>query len=150
MNLAHLHLLLNHFPIIGTLIGIGFMGYAYFRKDDKIGNAAHVLFIVMALITIPVFYTGAPAEHLLEDIVPNISHETIHDHEEAADFSFYAMLLLGGLSFFSLWKKRNNRTWNMIVLIGAIAVFGLMARVGYLGGQIQHAEIKAAETSISK
>ena len=35
MNLAHLHLVLNHFPIIGTVIGLGlFVGSFVGKSDD--------------------------------------------------------------------------------------------------------------------
>jgi len=35
-NSAHLHLILNHFPIIGTVIVILVLGYAVYANDERI------------------------------------------------------------------------------------------------------------------
>ncbi|QDV85841.1 hypothetical protein TBK1r_48570 [Stieleria magnilauensis] len=65
MDLAHLHLLLNHFPIIGTLFGVGFLAYGVIRSDDRIANAGKVVLVLMALMTIPAYFTGEPAEKVI-------------------------------------------------------------------------------------
>jgi len=150
LDQAHLHLLLNHFPIIGTLFGIGFIAYGYFIKNQTITNAAKIVFIIVAVITIPTFFSGEPAEKILEATIPNISHDLIHAHEEAADFAFIVMIILGAISLFSLWKKRTVRTYDLVILILAIVVFIIMARVGNLGGQIQHQEIRSSVLVVSE
>jgi len=150
MDQAHLHLLLNHIPIIGTIFGIGFMAFGYLRKNQTITNAAKVVLIIVALLTIPTFFTGEPAEEILEKVVPDISGSMIHAHAEAAEFAFVAMLLLGALSLFSLWKKRAVRIYDLIILIFSIIVFIMMARVGNLGGQIQHKEIRGNSLLVSE
>ena len=35
MNFVHLHLLLNHFPIIGTLVGLGLLLISLVRKKRR-------------------------------------------------------------------------------------------------------------------
>lgn len=42
MDLTHLHLMINHFPIIGTLIGTLLMAYALFSKQ------AHLQKVILA------------------------------------------------------------------------------------------------------
>jgi hypothetical protein len=36
MNATHIHLLLNHFPVIGTLIGSGLLLWGIVKKQDNI------------------------------------------------------------------------------------------------------------------
>lgn len=36
MNLAHLHLLLNHFPIIGTIVAFGLFITSFVGKNDDL------------------------------------------------------------------------------------------------------------------
>lgn len=61
MSLAHLHLLLNHYPIIGTIIGIALLVFAYLRKSNEVAKAALGLFAVLGAIAVVVYLTGESA-----------------------------------------------------------------------------------------
>jgi hypothetical protein len=39
MSTVHLHLLLNHVPVIGMIIGICLLAWALFRKDQGLARA---------------------------------------------------------------------------------------------------------------
>ena len=58
MNLAHVHLLLNHFPVIGTIIGLGLFLVSLFGKSDDLKRASLVIFLGIALLTIPTYLSG--------------------------------------------------------------------------------------------
>lgn len=61
MNPVHLHLLLNHFPIIGTVLGIsGFDRRFSNCKIISVKNVAFGLFIFTAVISVPTFLSGEP------------------------------------------------------------------------------------------
>ena len=68
MDATHLHLVLTHFPIVGTILGIGILAYGQFAKNEAIKKVALVTFIVMAFLTIPVFLTGGEAEETVETL----------------------------------------------------------------------------------
>ncbi|NJB86783.1 putative membrane protein [Lewinella marina] len=143
MNAADLHLILNHFPIIGAFFGVAFMGYGYYTKNETILSAAKVVFIFIALMTIPVYFTGEPAEHAVEEL-GGFSHDQIHEHEDAAVWGFVAVLIVGALSGFSLWKQRNPGWLNAAILVAGLITLAIMAYVGYEGGQIRHQELQEA------
>ena len=44
MNLAHVHLLLNHFPTIGMIVGLGLFVVAILAKSDHLKRASLVIF----------------------------------------------------------------------------------------------------------
>lgn len=141
MNLAHLHLLLNHFPIIGSLFGIGFLVARLMKRSPILTNAAKVVILIVALATIPTFFTREPAEKQIEGML-GISKNLIHAHEDAALLAFIVMLAAGAIALLLLFKYSEQRSFHIGLLIVTIIAFGLIARAGNLGGQIQHEEIR--------
>jgi len=84
MNDAHLHLVVNHFPIIGTILGLGVVVIGIVFKNKSVINTAYGLFIIAALFAVASMTTGEGAEDLVEDL-PNIGKKIIHEHEVAAE-----------------------------------------------------------------
>lgn len=146
MDATHVHLLLNHFPIIGSLLGVGVMAYGYFTSSEQVKRAALWTWAAMAVVAIPVFLTGEPAEESVEGIA-SVSEALIEEHEEAAEFAIWLMEALGLLSLATLvigWGKDNlSRPMVLAATVLSLATFGAMARTGYLGGQIRHSEIRS-------
>ena len=58
MNLPHVHLLLNHFPIIGTIIALGLFLFSLIGKSDDLKRASLVIFAGIALLSIPTYMSG--------------------------------------------------------------------------------------------
>jgi len=145
MDATHLHLLLNHFPIIGTLLGVGVMLYGFITSSEQTKKAALWTWVLMALIAIPVFLTGEPAEESVEGVA-GVSEALIEEHEEAAELAIWLMEALGLLSLVTLvFAKTNSSLSKSLILVSTVlglVVFGAMARTGYLGGQIRHTEIR--------
>jgi uncharacterized membrane protein len=146
MDATHLHLILTHFPIVGTIIGIVILAYGQFKKNDDIKKVALVTFMMMAFLTIPVFLTGGEAEENVENIA-GISERLIEKHEELAEKAIWLMGLLGVLSlinFFAIARKWSfAKTISLITLIVSLGTFSLFAKVGNTGGEIRHSEIRA-------
>ncbi|MFZ1452703.1 MAG: hypothetical protein WAT20_08365 [Ferruginibacter sp.] len=144
MNQTHIHLLLNHFPIVGTLIGSCLLLWGIIKKNDHTKSIAAFLLATMALVAIPVFLTGEPAEESVEKI-SGVSENMISLHEEAAEIGIWLMGITGIISLVALfmaWKKQKqaNLVFLIAFIISAVS-FASMARTGYLGGQIRHTEI---------
>ena len=146
-NLAHLHLLLNHLPTVGFSVGLGLYLVALFRKSDDLKRASLVIFLGIALLTIPTFMTGKAAQQAIagQEGVSDVLTET---HEDAALLAFFFMAITGVLAWLGLWQyRRMSRVTGGIltaVLLLSFVTFGLMARAANIGGEIRHPEIKAA------
>ena len=54
MNLAHVHLLLNHLPILGTLITLGLFLVSLVSNRDDLKQVSLALFSLLALLTLVV------------------------------------------------------------------------------------------------
>ena len=152
MNSTHAHLLLNHFPVIGTLIGVMILLYGLLIKNINIQKVSLATIVVMTLIAIPVFLTGEPAEEAVENL-PGVAESIIESHEEAAEVAFWVMMLTGVFALITLGLQIVNnpfsKTFVLIALISGIISFGLMGRTAYLGGQIRHTEIRSNSTVVN-
>lgn len=147
MNGTHLHLLLNHFPIIGTLIACSLMAWALFKDNAGLKNITAVLVIVLAVFAFVADQTGESAEENVEHIA-GINEAAIEAHEDAAGPAMLAHMLAGlaGIAFLVAQRRKLPMAKNLFVVAFAVTLvaFGLMARAGWLGGKIRHTEIAGA------
>lgn len=148
MNGVHLHLLLNHLPVIGSLFAILMLGWALIRRNTEIARAALGLFVIAAITGIAAYFTGEPAEHAAEEIA-GVSKQAIHTHEESAEL---ATVLLGGYGVFALgtllYLTRRAaafpRKLLSLAFVLALVPAGPMAWTANQGGKIRHPEITGA------
>ena len=148
MNFAHLHLLLNHFPIIGTIVGLGLFLVSVFGKNNDLRRASLIIFAAVALLTIPTFLSGFGAQLMIKG-KPGVADAFIQRHEGAAMLALWFMETTGALALIGLWQfHRTSRLalWNLsAVLLFSLLTVGLMARTGNTGGDIRHPEIRASQ-----
>lgn len=145
MNEAHLHLVVNHFPIIGTILGLGVLVVGLLLKNNSVKNTAFFLFIVAAIFAALSMATGEGAEELVEEM-PNIGHQVIHEHEEMAEklaIVLYALGLTSLVGLYLSYKKsaKSSLVSILAVIIAIVAVF-LAQQTGTTGGEIRHTEIR--------
>jgi hypothetical protein len=144
VNLAHLHLLLNHVPTIGFAFGIGLLVASLLRDSDDLRRASHVVFFGVALVAIPAYLSGNAAHYVLQT-EPELQQEVVTAHQNAAMLALIPMEIAGLMGWLALWRRRQ---WHQpAVLALSIVAFALMARAANIGGQIRHPEILAAEAS---
>jgi uncharacterized membrane protein len=145
MNLAHLHLLLNHFPTVGMIVGLGLFIVALMTKSDHLKSASLAIFFGIALLSIPVFASGTAARLALAK-TPEVSVAMIDAHETAAFEGLWFMELTGALAWLGLWQHRRLSRFPLstlaAVLITGVVTFGLMGWAASIGGDIRHPEIR--------
>src|SRR5579862_723311 len=155
MNLAHIHLLLNHFPTVGTIIAIGLFLIGLAAKSDDLKKASLVVFLGIALITLPTYMSGNAAQEEICKGQPKgpcndsgVSKALIEKHEGAALLAFIFMEFTGAFAWLGLWQFRRSSRFppavlGMVALL-SLATFGLMAQAANIGGEIRHPEIREA------
>lgn len=145
MNWAHLHLLSNHIPVLGTAFGLLLLAWGMLRRNESLQRAALATFFVAALVAIPVFLTGEPAEGTVEHLA-GTAEGAIETHEDAAVLSLISVELLGVIAVLSFIRRRADlsRLVTRSALVLSIVTAGLMARTANLGGKIRHAELRGA------
>ena len=146
MTLVHLHLVLNHVPVVGTFVGIALLLVALARRSRELTLASLGVFVASAAVTVPVYLTGEPAEDRVERLA-GVSGAVIERHEDAAVVGFAAVSVLGVVSLIGLvlaaWNKTAARAVVTVPLVLAVVAAGLLAWTANLGGQIRHPEIQS-------
>ena len=146
MNLAHVHLLLNHVPTIGFGFGIGLLVASLVRDSADLRRASYVVFFVVALVAIPTYLSGNAADFVLRT-QRELLQDVVTAHQNAAMLALIPMEIVGLVSWLALWQSRR---WHQpAVLALSIVTFVLMARAANIGGQIRHPEIVAAGAAAS-
>ena len=146
MNDAHWHLVVNHFPIIGTILALGILITGLFLNNNSVKNTAYILFIVAAIFAVFSMQTGEGAEEMVENF-PEIGKAIIHEHEELAEKLALVLYAMGGLSLLALFlnfiKNTKEKLVSFFILGLGVASLFLIQKVGTTGGEIRHTEIRA-------
>jgi hypothetical protein len=150
INWAHIHLMINHFPVVGVMGAILLFLYALIRKSEEVKMVSLGLFVLVALITLPVYFSGGFAEDAVKNL-PGVTEKFIGQHAEVASYALVLMESLGIVALTGLFILRRSGVIPKWV-IGVVLVCSLLATavVGFtanLGGQIRHTEIRAGAPS---
>ena len=143
MNAAHLHLLLNHVPVLGAVGLLTLFSIALVRRDSSLARLTLALSVPLAMVSIAVFLTGEPAEEIIEDVAGAVE-SAIEPHEEAARLATIAFGIFGTAALAALiaFRRRTLPRWvTGTAVAGTLALSGLMGWTASLGGRIRHTEI---------
>lgn len=145
MDQTHLHLVITHLPIFGSLLGAMVLGYGLWSNSNHTKIAAYFLLIISSIGAGIAYLTGEGAEEAVEDL-QGVSENIIGQHEDFAMYALVSLIILGVSALIALFvTNRNNslsKTASGATLFIALISFALVARTGYLGGQIRHSEIR--------
>ena len=144
MNQTHVHLLITHLPIFGSILGAIVLAYGIWTKSNQTKIAAYIVFIISSIGAGIAYLTGEGAEETVENI-QGVAKKMIEEHEEFALISLISLIILGLASVIALFLTIKGRLFTKavawVILFVSIVSFALVAWTGYLGGQIRHTEI---------
>ena len=145
MDWAHLHLALNHIPVLGTLFVGLLLATALVKKNRELMRLSLIWFVTLTLVSIPIKFTGDFAQQATADS-EWLPAELVANHEQAAARATSAIFLLGLFAAYGLSQCRGNRpipVWlTAAIAILTLVTFALMARTANLGGQLRHEELR--------
>jgi uncharacterized membrane protein len=148
MSLVQIHLLLNHIPIIGTIIALGLFLLGIAGKSHDLKRASYVIFVALALLAIPTYMSGSAAAKAIAN-TKGISKAFLTAHNDSAVMSVLFMGITGVFAWLGLWQYRRfsrSAGWNIaLVLVLSIVTVYFMSITGNSGGEIRHPEIRAAQ-----
>lgn len=145
MDWAHLHLALNHIPVIGVPFLCLLLAWGWWRKTNSLIRLALWWTVVLAALSIAIKFTGDfAAEQSGGHLDPVRSW--VNAHEQMADRATTAVFFLGLSASLVLFVGRNGRTiprWLPILVLAigfsTAAMLGLTANAG---GKIGHANLR--------
>ena len=147
MDPTHLHLLVNHLPIVGTFLGVALMILALVRRTDA--GALHAAALVLVLAgagAVVAEESGEGAEEMVEDLA-GTDEAALHVHEERAEVAtplalLTALFAAGAVVTRALRPGTLSTAATVLTLASAAASSGVMAWVGQSGGLIRHSELR--------
>lgn len=144
----HLHILLNHFPSMGFVFGLGFFITAIVLDNDLMKRACLVLFAILGVLSIPTYISGAASMWALNGD-PGSPQSLINHHRDVALLAFIGLGITGCAAWLILWRVRTGAAMTnraLYTVLGlALVTLLLMAEAGHEGGFITHEEIRGAE-----
>ena len=151
MSAAHLHLMLNHIPLLGLVFGAALLAYGLWRGAVDVQKASLGLLAVAGLSAIAVYLTGEPAEEIVEGLA-GVSHDAIEAHEEWGWYALIAGIATGAVALGTLlvgWmRERLARGAVVLTLVLALLSSGFIGYTANLGGKISHPELRASTTDV--
>ncbi|MDX1636504.1 MAG: hypothetical protein R3281_00955 [Balneolaceae bacterium] len=143
MNAAHYHLIINHLPLFSMLFGLLILTWGLTKKSDSITRIAYLLLVVGGISSYLAMETGEGAEEIVEEHA-SISHDAIHNHEEAAEIAFWFSLIAGGFGLAGLFTSAIDQRYQKTLAAGTFLVtllaLGSLIYTAYEGGKIRHPE----------
>lgn len=145
MNKAHIHLMVNHLPVILPIAAWIVMLAGFIIKSAVVKRAAYLLFFIGAITTLSAMGSGDGAEDVVEKL-NGVSEKLIEEHEESAELFSIFNYVLGLISLVGIWaslKEKFFSQWiSIAVLIFTVVVIYLGKETGTTGGEIRHQEIR--------
>jgi len=149
LNTAHIHLLLNHFPILGSIIITGLFIVALIFRNTFLQKVSLWFLAGIAVLTAITFQTGDGAKQAVLSLnLPQVvSLSALQSHEQMARVGLILMFFTGAISLGSAVFYRNKpvlpRLLLAIMLVILLVNVGVFTYISYLGGLIMHPEIRS-------
>ena len=147
INGAYVHILINHFPIILSLLGAATAVVSLFRRRRALWLYTVATLTLAGIFAYPTVFTGERAEHDIEKM-PYATREAIHEHEEAGERAMWVLIVTGLISAYAWWRTSQSAprddtfdtpTWlRVLVAVGAVASAGATAYAAKLSDPILH------------
>jgi hypothetical protein len=138
----HVHLMINHFPIILAVMGVVAVVMALITKRQGVWLYAVVTLTLAGLSVVPVHWTGDAAADVMKHKW-YVVREAIEKHDDSSDITMWVMLLTGAVSAYAWWRlvRRGGDAsipvWlRAAIVLGALGSAGTGAYTAYLGGEI--------------
>ena len=145
MDWTHLHLALNHVPVLGTPFLLGFLLWSWACGQGVTLRFCLWMFVVLAVASVAIKFTGDFAAEKV-GASPGFEKTLIEQHEESADQATAGVFFMGLAALVALCLSRGGRgtpKWSLgLLALLALATFILMVRTANLGGHIRHPEIR--------
>jgi len=145
-SMEHIHVLINHLPVIGLAMAILALVLALMHHSRKTEMIALILVLVAAASAWPVNFTGQRAYKTVRALTDDAGTDWLDEHMERAGKTapaFYALALLTAAALIVPHKwPRTTRPLAIATLVLALLCAVAAGWIALAGGQIRHPEFR--------
>jgi len=138
---AHLHLIVNHLPVLGPLLAVPVILLAWSRQDRGVWSAAVLLLLLSGVGALAATWTGEPAEEQVEHLA-GTSEAALERHEDRALPATIATTTTAVVALGTLALRVPVSAASPVVLVLTLLSAGAMGWTAQAGGQIRHPELR--------
>ena len=154
MNLAHVHIVLNHVPSLGSIAGFLLLAAGIYKRDEALKQFAYGVLVLISMAVLPTYVTGAEAQRIVEKS-PAYSAGMVQLHQNAAMITLLCMTAAGMFAWLGMWEyRRHSRSGpltTVATLISTMAATASVLLTASIGGKINHLEIRdAADAAVTE
>ena len=139
MNAAHIHLVVNHVPLFAALFGAGLLAWGLFKNEPSLRAAGLILGLIAGIGGVVAVQSGERAEDIVEEYA-GTNENALSEHEEAAELTQWAAILLGLISLSALVLPKGREALRSrvewVTLAFFVVTLAMVARTANLGGPI--------------
>lgn len=152
MDGLQIHLLVNHVPIIGTIIGVLVVLVGAVLKMELVKRTGLVIYLATGLFVFAANFSGEEAEDIVEAQASWVSHDQIHEHEEAAETAMTITVIGLVLALIHLVNVPPSNSIQRLVL-SAFLLVGIAGTIavgvaGHEGGKIRRPDLGAPASAV--
>lgn len=150
MNIAHIHIVINHLPIVGYFFSIFLITTSfYFRSQEGVIISAVLVMVISALGALAAYFSGSPSIKLIAGL-PGVGHKHISIHYRRAKIAVLFSCLSGviaaacGAVIIISAAPVPIYCYALLMISSLITSFA-MVFTGNAGGKIRHQEVRGEE-----
>ena len=147
MNWAHVHLLVNHVPILGYAAAAALALTALLGRDAQVWVRGATVAIALSFAAMAVaFFSGSPALDVISG-QPRTSARALSEHHVRAIYGSVAGVVTGVLAAAAaiVAHRRGgavSRPLVAAVFVASLVAAGALGWTGLAGGRINHPEVQ--------
>ena len=146
MDTGHLHLMLNHLPVLGVPALLALLVWGLARDVPTVARAALWLTLALSVVTAVVYLTGEAAEELIEGL-PTFDESLVEHHEGVALWTTVVIVATGLLAAAALYGSarrgvQGSRALIRLVVAGLALSTVAVGVTAWTGGPIGHPELR--------
>ena len=145
MDTGHVHLMLNHLPVLGVPALLALLVWGLAGNMPTVARGALWLTLALAGVTAAVYLTGEAAEELVEGL-PTFEERLVERHELVALWTTVMVvatgLLAAGALFISARRGVQGSNLIRLVVVGLALSTVALGVTAWTGGPIAHPELR--------
>jgi len=145
-NLAHLHIAINHVPVVLVPAALVIFAVAVWRRSAPVLRTGIVVAWVSGAFALASYFTGDPAADLVmavEKAQKTTLDPLVDAHDDSAGWALGASLLLAAAGVWGWRRGGLGREVTLPLLVLSALGTGILVRTAELGGQIRHPEARS-------